>query len=92
MTSWKPDPPCSICGVLHCPNPAHPVPRPIRERVMFQWRLACGLTCPGHGGYGSRHTVSSSSQLSVVKAGQRFGVLCKSCQAHGAPYRGPLFD
>ena len=59
------------------------------ERVLFQWRLACGLTCPGHGGNGSRHGVSARSQLTVIKAGQRFGVLCKPCKANGAPYRGP---
>ncbi len=92
MTSWTPDPPCSTCGVLHCPNPAHRIPRPVIERVLFRWRLACGLTCPGHGGYGSRHIVSSRSRLTVVKVGQRFGVLCKPCKAKGAPYRGPVFD
>ena len=92
MTSWKSDPPCAACGVLHCPNPAHRIPRPVIQRVLFQWQLACGLTCPGHGGYGFRHGVSSCSQLTVVKVGQRFGVLCKACKAKGAPYRGPLFD
>jgi hypothetical protein len=92
VTSWKSDPPCSTCGVLHCPNPAHRIPRPIIERVLFQWQLACGLTCPGRGGYGFRYGVSSRSQLTVLKAGQRLGVLCKACKAKGEPYRGPLFD
>ncbi len=90
MTAWKPDPPCAVCGVLHCPNPAHGLPRPLIERIRYQWRLACGLTCPGHDG--SEHSVSSPSELTVVKVGQRFGVLCKSCKAKGGPYRGPVFD
>jgi hypothetical protein len=90
VTSWKPDPPCSVCGVLHCPNPAHRLSRPLSERILYQWRLACGLTCPGHDG--SEHGVSSRSQLTVVKVGQRFGVLCKPCKVKGGPYRGPVFD
>ena len=77
---------------VHCPNPAHRIPRPVIERVLFQWRLACGLTCPGRGGNGSRHIVSSRSQLTVVKAGQRFGVVCKPGKAKGVAYRGPVFD
>jgi hypothetical protein len=92
VAPWKPDPPCSTCGVLHCPDVAHRLPQPVVERVLFQWRLACGLTCPGDDGYGSRHSVPSGSQLTVVKVGQRFGVLCKTCKANGAPYRGPVFD
>ena len=90
MTAWKRDPPCSVCGVFHCPNPAHRLPRPLAERILYQWRLACGLTCPGHDGSG--HAVSSRSELTVVKVGQRFGVLCKPCKAKGGPYRGPVFD